>query len=172
MNRLVAMEEIEVVGVVKAQPLSLSRQGKSRIKRHFRQVGWRFAWLLFFQRVVQGLGYVLSLLMPATARRLLPAWKIARAGNIAVYQTSDINAEDAIDFVRQCQPDLLVSAYFSQILKADILQIARFGVLINPATKYVVFRASDKRQIKAQLAGNGCSIDKSCNTELALIRSP
>ena len=133
MNRMVAMQEIEVVGVVKAQPLSLSRQGKSRIKRHLRQVGWRFAWLLFFQRVVQGLGYALSLLMPARARRLLPAWKIARAGNIAVYQTTDINAEDAIDFVRQCQPDLLVSAYFSQILKADILQIARFGVLnIHP----------------------------------------
>jgi hypothetical protein len=50
--------------------------------------------------------------------------------------------------------------------------------------KYTEFRASDKRQIKAQLAGKthciryahgaspGCSIDKSCNTELALIRSP
>jgi hypothetical protein len=64
---MVAMEEVEVVGVVKAQPLSLSRQGKSRIKRHLRKVGWRFAWLLFFQRVVQGLGYAFSLLLPATA---------------------------------------------------------------------------------------------------------
>ena len=43
---------------------------------------------------------------------------------------------------------------------------------INPATKYAVFRASDKRQIKAQLAGNGCSIDKSCNAELTLSWSP
>jgi len=38
--------------------------------------------------------------------------------------------------------------------------------------KYTVFRASDKRQIEAQLAGNGCSDDKNCNAELALIRSP
>jgi hypothetical protein len=45
-------------------------------------------------------------------------------------------------------------------------------VTINPAPKYAVFRVSDKRQIKARLAGNGCSIDKSCNAELALIRSP
>jgi hypothetical protein len=44
MNRLVDMGDIEVVGVVKAQPLSLSRQGKSRIRRHLQQVGWRFAW--------------------------------------------------------------------------------------------------------------------------------
>ena len=65
MNRLVEMPEIEIVGVVKAQPLSLSRQGKSRIRRHLQKVGWRFAWLLFFQRIVQGLGYGLSLLLPS-----------------------------------------------------------------------------------------------------------
>ncbi|MCP4276012.1 MAG: hypothetical protein GY779_06630 [Gammaproteobacteria bacterium] len=38
---------------------------------------------------------------------------------------------------------------------------------INPATKYAVFRVSDKRQIKARLAANGYSIGKSRNAELA-----
>ena len=124
MNRLVAMGEIEVVGVVKAQPLSLSRLGKSQIRRHLQQVGWRFAWLLFFQRIIQGFGYALSLVMPARPGRLLPAWKIARERNIPVFETRDINAPALLEFVRQCQPDLLVSAYFSQILKSAILQIA------------------------------------------------
>lgn len=133
MNRLVDMQEIEIVGVVKAQPLSLSQQGRSRVKRHLRKVGWRFAWLLFFQRVIQGLGYALSLVMPATRKRLLPAWKIARQRNIPVMQTLDINAAPAIEFVQECQPDLLVSAYFSQILKSEVIQLARFGVLnIHP----------------------------------------
>jgi len=133
MNRLVDMDEIEVVGVVKAQPLSLSRQGKSRIKRHLQKVGWRFAWLLFFQRFIQGIGYALSLVMPARRKRLLPAWKVARERDIPVFQTRDVNAQATIEFVRQCQPDLLVSAYFSQILKSEIIQIPRFGVLnIHP----------------------------------------
>ena len=44
--------------------------------------------------------------------------------------------------------------------------------LINPATIYVVFRAIDKRQIKARLAANGCSIGKSRNAELAFISCP
>ena len=44
--------------------------------------------------------------------------------------------------------------------------------IINPATIYVAFRATDKRQIKAQLAGKGCSLGKSCNAELALVSSP
>ena len=35
--------------------------------------------------------------------------------------------------MRQCQPDVLVSAYFSQILKSEIIQLPRFGVLnIHP----------------------------------------
>jgi len=44
-------------------------------------------------------------------------------------------------------------------------------MLINPAAKYVVFRATDKRQIKAWLAANGYSIGQSRNAELALISS-
>jgi len=59
-----------------------------------------------------------------------------------------------------------------------------FCLPINPAAIYVVFRAFDKRQIKAQPAakaqgiryahgaGPGYSIGKSCNAELVLIRSP
>ncbi len=133
MNRLVDMDEIEVVGVVKAQPLSLSRHGKSRIRRHLQQVGWRFAWLLFFQRIIQGLGYAMSMVMPARAGRLLPAWKLARERSIPVFETRDINAAAPIEFVQQCQPDLLVSAYFSQILKSEILHIAHHGVInIHP----------------------------------------
>ena len=133
MNRLVEMDEIEVVGVVKAQPLSFSRQGKSRIRRHLRKVGWRFAWLLIFQRAIQGIGYGLSLLMPAARKRLLPAWKIASEHDIPVYATRDINAPESVEFVRQCKPDLLLSAYFSQLLKREIIHSAPSGVLnIHP----------------------------------------
>jgi hypothetical protein len=62
----------------------------------------------------------------------------------------------------------------SEVRVSDVEVSTRLGHrdLITPATKYVAFRASDKHQIKAQLAGNGCSIDKSCNAELMLIKSP
>ena len=133
MNRLIDMEEVDVVAVVRAQPLSLSAQGKSRIKQHFRRVGWRFAWLLCFQRLIQGLGYALSLLLPGSRRGLLPAWKIARRHHIPVWQTRDVNAAETIEFLRSCEPELLVSAYFSQILKSEILQVPGLGVLnIHP----------------------------------------
>ena len=133
MNQLVDMDEIEVVGVVKAQPLPLTRQGKSAIKRHLKRVGWRFAWMLLFQRIVQGIGYGLSLVIPGSRRRLLPAWKIARERNIPVFECRNINDPVAVAFVRQCEPDLLVSAYFSQILKTEMIRVPRLGVLnIHP----------------------------------------
>ena len=129
MNRLVDMPEVDVVGVIKAQPLSLTRQGKTALRRHLRRVGWRFAWLLFFQRLVQGLGYLLSMLMPWRKKRLLPAWKIARERRIPVLETDDVNAPATLDFVRRCRADLLISAYFSQILKSEVIQATDGGVL-------------------------------------------
>ena len=65
------MAEIDLVGVVKAQPLSLSRRGKAAIKEHLRRLGWRFAWLLLFQRLVQGVGYELSLAFASYFRQHL-----------------------------------------------------------------------------------------------------
>jgi hypothetical protein len=39
------------------------------------------------------------------------------------------------------------------------------SLTINPAAKYIAFRASGMRLIKAWLAGNGCSLLNSHNAE-------
>jgi len=49
--------------------------------------------------------------------------------------------------------------------KPDPIQV--WFCVINSATIYVVFRASRTGQIKARLAGKGCSLGKSRNAELA-----
>ena len=90
------------------------------------------------------------------------------------------NESELLNLARQAtaaQVEKLVQGYrrverLQENERATAQRASRGLTYINPATKYVVFRASDKRQIKAQLAGNGCSIDKSCNAEMALIRSP
>ena len=128
MNKLLNMPEINIVGVIKAQPLKVSLRGRSRIKNHLRKVGWQFAWLLAWQRCIQGLGYLITLL-PFLERRLQPAWKIASDHNIPVFQCGNINDPECQAFIKQLQPDLLISAYFSQILKKDIIQLSKIGVL-------------------------------------------
>ena len=54
MNKFLNISEINIVGVVKARPLTLSVRGRSRVKQHLKKVGWKFAVLLFWQRCIQG----------------------------------------------------------------------------------------------------------------------
>ncbi len=129
MNKLLTMPGVNIVGVVKAQPLTLSLQGRTRVINHLKKVGWKFAWLLFWQRCIQVLGYLITLLFPFLRKRLKPAWKIAVDHNIPVFHCGNINDESCQAFIRQLQPDLLISAYFSQILKKEILALPKLGVL-------------------------------------------
>jgi methionyl-tRNA formyltransferase len=133
MNKLLNMPEINIIGVVKTQPLELTFRGRSRIQKHLKKVGWRFAWLLFWQRCIQGLGFLLTLVLPFLRKRLQPAWKIAADHNIPVFYCRNVNDEACRNFIAQLNPDLLISAYFSQILKKDIISLPQKGVLnIHP----------------------------------------
>lgn len=133
MNRLLEMPEIRIVGVVKAQPLKLSLRGRSRLRQHFKKVGWRFAGLMFWQRCIQGLGYLLNLVLPTSSKRLQPAWKIAAERDIPVFRCGNVNDDDCRGFIEGLNPDLLLSAYFSQILGAGIISLPKVGVLnIHP----------------------------------------
>ncbi|GFS23891.1 methionyl-tRNA formyltransferase [Elysia marginata] len=129
MNKLLTMPGVNIVGVVKAQPLTLSLQGRTRVINHLKKVGWKFAWLLFWQRCIQVLGYLTTLVFPFLRKRLKPAWKIAADHNIPVFHCGNINDAPCQQFIRQLQPDLLISAYFSQILKKNIISLPKIGVL-------------------------------------------
>ncbi|MBL1321631.1 MAG: hypothetical protein COA63_011300 [Methylophaga sp.] len=129
MNKLLAVPEINIVGVVKAQPMTLSLKGWTRIKRHLIKVGWRFAWLLFWQRCIQGLGYLITLVFPFLRKRLKPAWKIAADHNIPIFHSQNINNPASQAFIKQHNPDLLISAYFSQILKKEVISVPKMGIL-------------------------------------------
>jgi len=132
MNRLINMPGVRIVGVVKAQPLKLSLRGKSHTRRHLQKIGWKFAWLLFWQRCVQGLGYLLTLL-PFVDNRLQPAWKIASDHGIDLHACRNVNDVACRQFISRLEPDLLISAYFPQILAPDIIALPRIGVLnIHP----------------------------------------
>ncbi len=132
MNKLLGMPEINIVGVVKAQPLKLSLRGRAHIEQHLRKFGWRFAGMMVWQRCIQGLGYLLTIVFPFLRKRLKPAWKIASDHNIPVFRCRNINDDACGNFIQNLNPDLLVSAYFSQILKSEIISIPKTGVLNIP----------------------------------------
>ena len=129
LNRLLDMPSYEVVGVIKAGAVAFTPAGIRKIKRHLKKVGWRFAWLLLWQGLVQAGVFLVTLLLPRAENRLRPAWKIAEDQNIPVLKCDSINGDQAITFMADLTPDLLLSAYFPQILKSRVINIPRLGVL-------------------------------------------
>jgi len=128
-NKLLKTPEFEIVGLVKSQNLNFTREGAKKIRNHLKSVGWRFGWLLFWQQTIQGVGYLINLIIPYKKDRLLPAWSLAKDKCIPVNACVDANDPNTIQFIKDLKPDLIISAYFNQILKSSIIDVPKFGVL-------------------------------------------
>ncbi|MEK7487593.1 MAG: formyltransferase family protein [Planctomycetota bacterium] len=133
LNRLVEYPEIEIVGIVKAQAIPFTREGVKKLKKHLKKVGWRFGFLLFWQRIVQSLGFLFAYFWPFGGKTVTPGWWLAKRHQIPLFYCGNVNAEASCQFIRAQKPDLLISAYFNQILKKEVIQIPSLGILnIHP----------------------------------------
>jgi len=129
LNKLIDSPEFEIVAVVRSQAVLFSRKGFRQFRKYLQQVGWRFGCMLLWQQVVQGILYALSWLWPFGRKRLLPCTAIARERGIPVLNGVNVNGRKCRAFIAAHHPDLLVSAYFGQILKKRVLDIPRRGAL-------------------------------------------
>ena len=129
LNKLLKMPEYRVIGIIKAQPV---RSLKKSIT-HILKMGPLFAWLVAWQRIIQCLGFAVTLALPFLKNRLRPAWKIALDGDIPLLDCTSINNSESETFIREHNPDLLISACFPQIIKPNIINLPKQGILnIHP----------------------------------------
>jgi folate-dependent phosphoribosylglycinamide formyltransferase PurN len=122
--------DIDIVGIVRAPPLKAKN-----LKKDMRHMGWRFSWLLLWQRVVQMVIFALAILLRPWLwkKSLLPGWYLARQKNIPVKTCRNINHPNIEAFIRAQKPDIIISAFFNRILKPHIIALPRLGVLnIHP----------------------------------------
>jgi len=130
LNMLDEAPDIEIVGIVRAPPL------KSKgVQDEMRRIGWRFSWLLLWQRVVQMLTFAVAILLRPWLwkKTLLPGWYLAQEKKIPVKTCRNVNHPSVESFIREQKPDIIISAFFNRILKPNIIHIPRLGVLnIHP----------------------------------------
>jgi len=55
--------------------------------------------------------------------------KLALKYNIPTEYTSNINSSNVLNIVREEKPDMIIAAYFDQIINKDLLKIPTFGIL-------------------------------------------
>lgn len=123
------MPEFEVVGLVRSEPLKFNRTGAKKIRAHLKKIGWQFGWLLFWQQLIQGFAYLINLIIPYKKDRLMPAWSLAKHHAIPVLNCGNVNEAETLEFIKSKQPDLIISAYFNQILKTEIISLPKLGIL-------------------------------------------
>lgn len=133
LNRLYKMDGIEIVGVVRAEPATFSVANFKKIYEKTAKIGLKFGFLLMWQRFIQFVGFYI--IAPTFAKNhLMAAWQFAKHHGIPSFKTTNINDEASKKFLYSLQPDIIVSAYFSQILKKTVLEIPKIGTLnIHPA---------------------------------------
>lgn len=122
--------DIEIVGIVRTPPLKTKG-----LSEEMWRMGWRFSWLLFWQRVVQMVlfGFAILLRPWLWKKTLLPAWYLAQSKKIPVWECNNVNNAQSEAFIRDLQPDIIISAFFNRILKHNIIKIPRLGILnIHP----------------------------------------
>ncbi len=123
------MPEFDIVGLVKSQPLEFTPNGAKKLRKHLNKVGWRFGWLLFWQQAILGLGYLINLIFHFKRKRLLPAWLLAKENDIPVIECINVNDPKVARVLEELKPDLIISAYFNQILKPPVISIPKYGIL-------------------------------------------
>lgn len=126
LNILHKSDDITIVGIVRAEPAPLTWKGLKKGYRQLRSIGLQFAWLLLWQRFVQFV--VFYVIAPLCKREhLMAAWQLADRHGIPSLKTANINSQRALHFLRALEPDVILSVYFSQILKEPVLSLPPLG---------------------------------------------
>jgi methionyl-tRNA formyltransferase len=78
-------------------------------------------------------------------------------GGLPVHTTADINGPEALEFLRDCNPELLVSAFFDQRLREPALAVAKLGCLNIHPSLLPAFKGVDP-VLQARLQGVGYGV--------------
>lgn len=127
LNELLAAQGIELVGVVSST--RILNKTDSKLRASIRQIqlsGLRYAAYLF--AVTQLYCWLRWLFRKPSFKQQLSA------KHLPLWETEDINSAESLKFLQDLQPEVLLSAHFNQLLKPEVLVLARLACLnIHPS---------------------------------------
>jgi folate-dependent phosphoribosylglycinamide formyltransferase PurN len=132
LNKLIKDKNVNVVGIIKSTPIRFSRSGLKKLKDQMKKTGWHFSFLMVWSQMWHGLGYFLNLFLPQK-NRILTSARVSSKYNIPLKHINSINSDDSFKFIAKLNPDLIISAYYCQILKPVIFELPTHGTInIHP----------------------------------------
>lgn len=125
LNKLMQVQNIEIVGLVKAKAVSISKP--QVLQKKYTKFGPSFCFLLAWQKIIQTVAFTLSKFTPENKARLKQSYEFS--DKLDIHECTDINSQETHTFISKHQPDILISAFFPQILKNETINIPKIGVL-------------------------------------------
>ncbi len=127
--------DIEVVGIVSAATFALNRPGFKIMWRFLTSSGLSFFFKTVFVRTWQTLAMKFArVFVPNRNRKYFEVSELARQKKIPYLAVQRINSKEVLDFVKDHNPDYLVSGLLLQIVKKPLLEIPHLGAInFHPA---------------------------------------
>lgn len=133
---LLEAPDIEIVAVISST--RLLKKGYGFLRSAFtmlKQSGWRYVGYHMW------LTDVFELVQPFVSRKTVK--RLCRDADIPLHETSDINSAASVEFIRSKQADLLVSAYFNQLVQQEVRELPRYGAINIHPSMLPEFRGTD-----------------------------
>ena len=136
LGALLAAPDVEVVGVVNSTRLLKKRYGLlSSARAMLKQSGWRY--LAYHMWLTD----VFALLQPLSNRKTIQ--RLCKEGGIPLHNTADVNDAESVRFINSTTPDVLVSAYFNQLVHQEVRELPRYGCINIHPSQLPDFRGAD-----------------------------
>lgn len=127
LKELLQADDVEVIGIINSTRIFSPKYGWLKGAYELvRRCGFRYAFQLFC------LTDLFVLLQPFF--RLKPVHYYAQQQAIPVHNTKNINSADSMGWLCNLKPDILLSAYFNQLIDEPVLTMPELGCLnIHPS---------------------------------------
>jgi folate-dependent phosphoribosylglycinamide formyltransferase PurN len=132
LNSLKDCHHLDVVGVVRGGHIPSARNGRRRRAKlaSARKIGLRYAATLCAYYLTQRTALTMAgLINPWRQSGLLSCEAIARQTGCRRHDTNNVNSEASKDFIRSCDADVVITAFFGQIVQPDTIALPRLGIL-------------------------------------------
>lgn len=126
LNKLVE-SGVNVLAVVESQTFMSRNNNYSNYLKQIKVMGFfQFVQVCFFFITIKN-AFAISSLLSYVGRpqKLLSASQISKRFRIPIIKTKDINSSETIEKIEIFEPDIIVSGYFNQILKKNIIRVPK-----------------------------------------------
>lgn len=135
LNKILAHRDLDIVGIVRSDISIFTKRFWNYIKYGISRSGIFYASLIGFMAYIHLFAiFIARVFSFRKNRKWLKIDELVEKYQIPIYDTQDINSEETIKILKNWDPDIVVSINFDQILKKEVICIAKQATLnVHPS---------------------------------------